>query len=112
MRTRSVLYETGYRVGSTERVRIYLTNPPEPKVRQLPQIGFEALAHEAAAVNEVKWYKRFTVVIGNPPYSGHSANKSRDDDGRVTFIGGVIEEYKTGDGKPLGERQPKGLGRK
>ena len=68
------LYETGYRFGSTERVRIYLTNSLEPKVRQLPQIGFEALAHEAAAVNEVKWYKRFTVVIGNPPYSIQSQN--------------------------------------
>ncbi|MCX6923993.1 MAG: DNA methyltransferase, partial [Verrucomicrobia bacterium] len=68
------LYETGYRFGTTERVRIYLTNSLEPKVRQLPQIGFEALAHEAAAVNEVKWYKRFTVVIGNPPYSIQSQN--------------------------------------
>ena len=48
--------------------RIYLTNALEPKVKQLPQIGFEPLAHEAKAVNEVKWYKRFTVVIGNPPY--------------------------------------------
>jgi predicted helicase len=63
------LHETGYRFGSDERVRVYLTNALEPKVQQLPQIGFDALAHEAAAVNEIKWYKRFTVVIGNPPYS-------------------------------------------
>jgi len=63
------LAETGYRFGTEERARIYLTNALEPKVKQLPQIGFDALAHEAAAVNEVKWYKRFTVVIGNPPYS-------------------------------------------
>ncbi len=63
------LAETGYRFGTEERARIYLTNALEPKVKQLPQIGFDALAHEAAAVNEIKWYKRFTVVIGNPPYS-------------------------------------------
>ncbi len=68
------LHETGYRFGSTARVGIYLTNALEPKVRQLPQIGFDALAHEAAAVNEIKWYKRFTVVIGNPPYANYSAN--------------------------------------
>ena len=34
----------------------------------------DALAHEAAAVNEIKRHKRFTVVIGNPPYAGISSN--------------------------------------
>jgi hypothetical protein len=68
------LAETGYRFGADERARIYLTNALEPKVKQLPQIGFDALAHEATAVNEIKWYKRFTVVIGNPPYSTISQN--------------------------------------
>jgi predicted helicase len=103
------LYETGYRFGSTERVRIYLTNSLEPKVRQLPQIGFEALAHEAAAVNEVKWYKRFSVVVGNPPYAGNSANASVDEEGNLTFIGHLIEEYKQLDGKPVEEKQIKWL---
>lgn len=41
---------------------------------QPPLIGFEALAHEAAAVNEVKRCKRFTVLVGNPPYSKESQN--------------------------------------
>ena len=68
------LHETGYRFGSEQRARIYLTNALEPKVKQLPQIGFDALAHEAEAVNEVKWYKRFTLIVGNPPYSLVSAN--------------------------------------
>ena len=63
------LAETGYRFGTEERARIYLTNALEPWVKQLPLIGFDALAHEAAAVNEIKRHKRFTVVIGNPPYS-------------------------------------------
>jgi hypothetical protein len=60
------LAETGYRFGTEERARIYLTNALEPWVKQLPLIGFDALAHEAAAVNEIKRHKRFTVVIGNP----------------------------------------------
>jgi len=68
------LHETGYHFGTEERARIYLTNALEPKVTQLPQIGFDALAHEAAAVNEIKWYKRFTVIIGNPPYAQYSMN--------------------------------------
>jgi predicted helicase len=104
------LYETGYRFGSNERARIYLTNALDPpsNIGQLAVFS-EALAHEAQAVNKIKSLKRFTVIIGNPPYSGHSANKSRDDDGNITFIGGLIERYKTVDGKPLGERQPKWL---
>jgi len=48
-------------------------------------------------------------VLGNPPYSGHSANRSRDEKGKLTFIGKLIEDYKVVDGKPLGERNPKWL---
>jgi type I restriction-modification system DNA methylase subunit len=68
------LTETGYRFDSEERARVYLTNALEPWRQQLPLIGFEALAHEAAAVNEIKRAKRFTVVIGNPPYSKEAQN--------------------------------------
>jgi predicted helicase len=73
------LYETGYRFGSDERVRIYLTNSLEPPSDDKKQREFEewvpALAHEAQAVNNIKRRQRFTVLIGNPPYSGESANK-------------------------------------
>ena len=68
------LGETGYRFGTEVRARIYLTNALEPWVKQLPLIGFDALAHEAAEVNEIKRHKRFTVVIGNPPYAQYSMN--------------------------------------
>jgi len=71
------LYETGYRFGSDERARVYLTNALEPasaladtKAASL----FEALGHEAEAVNEIKRRMRFTVVIGNPPYAQYSMN--------------------------------------
>jgi len=70
------LFETGYRFGTDERARIYLTNALEPA--QDFSDTFEqmapALAHEAQAVNDVKRHHRFTVVIGNPPYSALSAN--------------------------------------
>jgi hypothetical protein len=89
------LSETGYRFGSEERARIYLTNALEPKVKQLPNFGFEALAHEAAAVNEIKWYKRFTVVVGNPPYSNFGGLN------RIPSILSLLDEYKRG----LGERK-------
>ena len=84
------LAETGYRFGTEERARIYLTNALEPWLRQMPLIGFEALAHEAEAVNKIKQDKRFTVVIGNPPYSNFGQlNKN-------PFILGLLEDYKRG----------------
>ena len=84
------LAETGYQFGTEERARIFLTNALEPSVKQLPLIGFDALAHEAAAVNEIKQHKRFTVVIGNPPYSGHSANN------QLAWIVDKVHDYKRG----------------
>ena len=70
------LYETGYRFQSDERARIFLTNALEPAGSKQMTLDFlPALALEAHAVNKVKNRQRFTVVIGNPPYSGHSANK-------------------------------------
>ena len=70
------LAETDYHFETEERARIYLTNALEPWQKQLKLPDFEALAHEAAAVNEIKRCKSFTVVIGNPPYSKSSGNRS------------------------------------
>jgi hypothetical protein len=70
------LGETGYRFGNSQRVRIYLTNALEPAkpIQGVLHLNWPALAHEAEAVKAVKETQRFTVVIGNPPYSGVSAN--------------------------------------
>jgi len=89
------LAETGYRFGTEERARIYLTNALEPWVQQLKLPNLAALAHEATAVNEIKRHKRFTVVIGNPPYSNYSQLNTNP------WIVGLIDEYKRG----LGERK-------
>jgi predicted helicase len=105
------LYETGYRFSSDERARIFLTNALEPPQDYSDRLAFDvpALAHEAKDVNAIKRHQRFTVIMGNPPYAGHSINRSRDADGELTFIGRLIEDYKIVDGQPLGERQPKWL---
>ncbi len=92
------LAETGYRFADEERARIYLTNALEPKVSQLPQIGFDALAREAEEVNEIKWYKRFTVVVGNPPYAGVSSNMTE-------YAQRIVDAYKFVDGGALNERK-------
>ncbi|MEP0806643.1 MAG: N-6 DNA methylase [Chloroflexota bacterium] len=106
------LFETGYRFASNQRANIYLTNAleePSPLAEGSAASLFEALGHEAQAVNAVKRDVRFTVVIGNPPYSGHSANASKNEDGSWNFIGKLLQDYYKVDGKPLGERNPKWL---
>lgn len=92
------LVETGYSFGTDERARIYLTNALEPWVSQLPLIGFDALAHEAADVNEIKRSKRFTVVVGNPPYAGISSNMSEN-------AQRIVDPYRIADGAALNERK-------
>lgn len=70
------LGETGYQFSEGDRLHIYLTNSLEPPTimdRMLADM-FTTLANEAQEVNEVKRHKRFTVVIGNPPYSISSLN--------------------------------------
>lgn len=101
------LFETGYRFGSTERARVYLTNSLEPASDHTgQQRGFEewapALAHEAQAVNKVKSSQRFTVVIGNPPYAGHSPNTGE-------WIQRLVDSYFYVNGEPLGEANSKWL---
>jgi predicted helicase len=92
------LAETGYQFGTEERARIYLTNALEPWAKQLPLIGYDALAHEAEAVNEIKRHKRFSVVIGNPPYSGISSNMSE-------HALRIVDAYRFVDGAPLNEKK-------
>jgi len=116
MKIANKLTETGFhqfdRLGEGNRVRIYLTNALEP-ASDAGQLNLEgvlpALANEAKAVNAVKRDQRFTVVVGNPPYAGHSANASKNEDGRPNFIGKLLRDYYEVDGKPLGERNPKWL---
>ena len=92
------LAETGYKFATEESARIYLTNALEPWQKQLPLIGFDALAHEAAAVNEVKRHKRFTVVIGNPPYSKISSNLTPE-------MRATVERYRYLDGEKMAHQR-------
>jgi predicted helicase len=105
------LYETGYTFSSNERARVYLTNSlEEPNdFSELFDLMAPALAHEVKAANRVKQRALTSVIIGNPPYAGHSANASIDHNGKPTFIGKIIRSYYEVDGKPLGEKNPKWL---
>ena len=96
------LTETGFtaweQLGPENRANIFLTNALEPWAAQLDLPGFNALAHEAAAVNEIKRHKRFTVIIGNPPYAGISSNMTED-------AQHIVDAYKFVDGAALNERK-------
>jgi len=109
-----LLRETGYDFSSDERLRVFLTNTLEEahEMTGLP-LFTQWLADEATSANLVKKEAPVMVVLGNPPYSGHSANTGE-------WIAGLLRGsdsstgQKTGnyfevDGAPLGERNPKWL---
>jgi len=82
------LHDSGYDVGTDERLRVYLTNTLEEAHAHtnLPMFA-SFLAEEARAAADVKVEAPVMVVLGNPPYSGHSANKGR-------WIEDLMAEYK------------------
>ena len=99
----------GWTEMDTERIHIYLTNTLEEPVEREGHIFAEFLTDEANAAVSVKRDLPLLVIVGNPPYPRSSANPSRDARGRLNFIGGLIEDYKTIDGQSLGERNYQGL---
>ncbi len=108
------LKESGYDFQSSERIRIYLTNTLEEAhaMTGLP-LFTQWIAEEANAASNVKQDSPVMVVLGNPPYSGHSANTGEWISGLLRGMD-TASNKKTGnyfevDGQPLGERNPKWL---
>ena len=94
------LLDKGYAMRPGERLNIYLTNTLEP-IEPQGNLLLPALSREVKAAQAVK-DKPILVITGNPPYSGHSKNTG-------AWITELIDTYKTVDGKPLGEKNPKWL---
>lgn len=97
------LEELGYRLQKNERLPFYLTNTldmSELEGTNMPILS--SLAEESRLAGRVKQEEPILVILGNPPYSGHSANKGK-------WILSQIEAYKQVDGKPLGEKNLKWL---
>ena len=92
------------------RLNVFLTNTLEGRTRGAHGPGLYEIAREAQEAEAVKREKPVMVVLGNPPYSGHSANKGAwIADLMRGRIDGSPESYFTVDGGPLGERNPKWL---
>jgi len=85
------LQQTGFTPSahSATRLNVYLTNSLEPPTDVQPDLeGFSpALAREARAVNKIKRTQRYSVVLGNPPYSVTSCNQN-------DFIDSLMGDYK------------------
>lgn len=98
-----LLEELGHKLTGEERFQFYLTNTLEmEELAQTSLPGMASLSEESRLAARVKKERPILVILGNPPYSGHSANKGN-------WIKEQIEIYKKVDGKPLGEKNPKWL---
>ena len=131
-----LLKETGYKSESDQRLGIYLTNTVDEALKHAETLFAQWITEEANAAAEIKKEKPIMVVLGNPPYSGISANASLKKENvkagtrykkRIkgkwdwveakntftaivpTFIGELLDDYYQVDGAPLGEKNSKWL---
>lgn len=97
-----LLKDTGYKATSDERLKIYLTNSLEESHPDTNTLFASWLSDEANEANRVKRDTPVMVILGNPPYSGESANKGE-------WIMKLMEDYKKEPGgkEKLKERNPK-----
>lgn len=82
-----LLTETGYKPTTNQRFRVYLTNSLEKHHQDTGTLFANWLSTEANEANHIKRDTPVMCVIGNPPYSGESANKGK-------WIMSLMEDYK------------------
>jgi predicted helicase len=97
-----LLRETGYKPTRDQRFRVYLTNSLEEHHPDTGTLFANWLSSEANEANHIKRDTPVMCIIGNPPYSGESANKGE-------WIMSLMEDYKKEPGGKvkLKERNPK-----
>lgn len=82
-----LLKQTGFRPTKQQRTRVYLTNSLEEHHPDTGTLFANWLSTEANEANRIKRDTPVMCVIGNPPYSGESANKGE-------WIMSLMEDYK------------------
>ncbi len=104
-----------YKFNNDDRIQIYLTNTLEPSEDvQDRLVFFREMAFENIATAKIKSKQPIIAIMGNPPYSGMSANKGKWIDnllknGYLRADDSRDNGYYKVDGKPLDERNPKWL---
>jgi type I restriction-modification system DNA methylase subunit len=81
------LEETGYQSHSGKRLGVYLTNTLDDATKKSEILLNEFIADEANEAAGIKRDMPVMVVVGNPPYSVSSSNKSR-------LIESLVARYK------------------
>jgi len=72
-----LLGELGYKLQEDDRFKLYLTNTLEmEELAQSELPGMSSLSEESHLAGKVKKEQPILVILGNPPYSGISANLS------------------------------------
>jgi len=104
-----LLESLGVPLTSKDRFQFYLTNALEMEDREQINIpGLASLSEESHQAARVK-KEPILVILGNPPYSGISANQSKwTEELLKTDLDGA-QSYYTVDGESLGEKNPKWL---
>lgn len=99
-----LLTETGYKPEKEQRFNIYLTNSLEEHHPDTGTLFASWLSSEANEANHIKRDTPVMVVLGNPPYSGESANKG-------DWILNLMDDFKKEPGgtKKLQEKTSKWL---
>ncbi|MBN8697693.1 MAG: DNA methyltransferase [Bacteroidetes bacterium] len=82
-----LLTETGFNAINDQRFRVYLTNSLEESHPDTGTLFANWLSAEANEANHIKRNTPVMCIIGNPPYSGESANKGE-------WIMSLMEDYK------------------
>jgi len=82
-----LLKETGFKPTKNQRTRVYLTNSLEEHHPDTGTLFANWLSSEANEANHIKRDTPVMCIIGNPPYSGESANKGE-------WIMKLMEDYK------------------
>jgi predicted helicase len=72
----TVLRKWFYEFGDDDRIQVYLTNTLEPFEKHTHMPFFRELTEESETADDLKLKKPVLVVLGNPPYSRSSSNKS------------------------------------
>lgn len=89
MKLDMILTELGYQPGNNPpRLGVYLTNSLEEGEREVMDLFMAKwLTREASEASAIKRKNPIMCILGNPPYSGESSNKSE-------WIMGLMEAYK------------------
>ncbi|MDZ7369716.1 MAG: N-6 DNA methylase [candidate division KSB1 bacterium] len=105
-----LLEALGVPLQNGERFQSFLTNALEMEdLQQIAIPGLASLSEESHHAAQVKKNEPILVILGNPPYSGLSANQNDWTERLLkTSLDGAQSYYEV-DGQPLGEKNPKWL---